>query len=144
MRKISRFEETRRAMLYRLIFSKRVRWSRVIFLSNNTLDRVYLQDESSSSSSTSHVRAKFESGSNFYFYFFSVLFISSDCYSRNDVPVVNGKLNFQVCNIFHHRSLEPFNTAVERYATSLCVHNFSKNIKTCSCIHLKQRYHFHD
>ena len=111
--------------------------------SNDTLDRVYLWDESSSSSSTSQVRAKFESGSNFYFYFY-LLFISSDCYSRNDVQVVNGKINFQVCNIFHHRSLELFNTAVERYATSLCVHNFPKKIKTCSCIHLKQRYHFHD
>ena len=41
----------------------------------------------------------------------------SDCYSRNDVQVVNGKINFQVCNIFHHQSLERFNTAVERYAT---------------------------
>ena len=136
VRKMSRFEETRRARWYRLIFSKRARWSRVIIFSNNKL-----QDESSSS--TSQVRAKFESGSNFYFYFFSLLFISShDCYSRNDVQVVNGKINFQVCNIFHHRSLEPFNTVVERYATS--VHNFPRKIKTCSCIHLKQRYHFYD
>ena len=76
--------------------------------------------------------------------FFSLLFVSSDCYSRNDVQVVNGKINFRACNIFHHRSLEPFNTALERYATSLSVHNFPKKIKTCSCIHLKQRYHFHD
>ena len=99
---------------------------------------------------TSRVRArvKYEPSSSqdpsFIFIFFSLLFISSDCYSPNDVQVVNGKSNFQVCDIFHHRLLEPFNTAVERYATSLCVHNFPKKIKTCSCIHLKQRYHFYD
>ena len=112
------------------------------FFSNNTLDRVYSY-ESSSSSSTSQVWAKFESGSNFHLIFFSLI-IPSDCYSRNDVQVVNGKINFQVCIIFHHRLLEQFNIAVERYATSLCVHNVPKKIKTCSCIHLKQRYHFHD
>ena len=42
-------------------------------------------------------------------FIFSLLFISSDCYSRNDVQVVNGKINFQVCSIFHGQSLEPFN-----------------------------------
>ena len=95
-------------------------------------------------------RVKYEPSSSqdptFIFIFFSLLFISSDRYSRNDLQVANGKIHFQVCNIFHCRSLEPFNTAVERYATSLSVHacNFPKKIKTCSCIDLKQRYHFHD
>ena len=70
--------------------------------------------------------------------------MSSDCYSRNDVQVVNGNIKFQVCKMFHYRSLEPFNTAVKRYATSLCVHKFPKKIKTCSFIHMKQRCHFHD
>ena len=74
-------------------------------------------------SSANQLRAKFESGSNFFIYFF-LLFISSDCYPRND-----GKINFQVFDIFHHRSLEPFNTAVGRYATSLRVRNFPKKIK---------------
>ena len=123
-------------------------------LINDMIYRVYLEDKSSSR--TSQVRrrvkfeswAKFESGSNFSFSFFSFLFISSDCYSHNDVQVVNGKIIFQVCSIFHYWSLEPlalwFTAVVERYATSLCVHIFPKKIKTCSCIHLKQRYYFHD
>ena len=112
------------------------------FFSNNTLDRVR------TSQVQVQVRVKYEPSSSqdptFIFIFFLFLFISSDCNSRNDVQVVNGKINFQACNIFHHQPLEPFNTAVERYATSLCVHNFPKKIKTCSCIHLKQRYHFQD
>ena len=69
---------------------------------------------------TSQVRVTSSSSQDptFILIFFSLLFIASDCYSRNDVQVVNGKINFQVCNIFHYRSLEQFNTAVERYATS--------------------------
>ena len=62
--------------------------------------------------------------------FYFLLFISSDCYARSDVQAVNGKINFQVYNIFHHQSLEPFNTAAERYATSLRVQNFRNKIKT--------------
>ena len=92
-------------------------------------------------SSTSQVRVRIQ-------LLFLFLFISSDCYSVNDVQVLNGKINFQVCNIFQYRSLEPlllwFAATAERYATSLCVHNIPKKIKTCSCIHLKQKYHFHD
>ena len=62
---------------------------------------VYSLDDSSSSPSqvrvTSQVRVRFQ-----FFFSLSLLFISSDCYSRNDVQVVN----FQVCNILHYRSLE--------------------------------------
>ena len=132
VRKISRFEETRRARWYRLIFSKRARWSQVIFFFFLTTIRL-IEFTCRTSQVRVRARVKYEPSSSqdpaFIFIFFSS-FISSDCYSLNDVQVVNGKINFQICNIFHHRSLEPFNTAVERYATSLCVHNFPKKIKT--------------
>ena len=78
--------------------------------------------------------------------------MSSGYYSLlyNDVLVVNEKKkNFQVCNVFRqYQSLEPLPlllaATVERYTTSLSVHNFPRKMKTCSCIHLKQRSHVRD
>ena len=74
--------------------------------------------------------------------------MSSGYYSLlyNDVLVVK---NFQVCNVFRqYQSLGPLPlllaATVERYTTSLSVHNFPRKMKTCSCIHLKQRSHVRD
>ena len=94
-------------------------------------------------------RAKFESGSIFLFFDCFLLFISSGCYFclYNDMLVANRKnYNCLVYNILRYRSLEPlplrFAVAVQSHTASLSVHEFSKKIKTCICLHLKQRFHF--
>ena len=55
-------------------------------------------------------QVKFKSRSNFFYFSFFFLLMSSGCYSLlyNDVLVVKYRTNnFQVCNIFLNRSLEP-------------------------------------
>ena len=66
--------------------------------------RVKLEPESSSSHEPSSSQ-----GPTLIFLSFFFLFMSYGCYSLfySDVPVVNGKNNFHVCNIFRYRSLEP-------------------------------------
>ena len=56
------------------------------------------------------------------------------CFIINPPCGSSSSVNVAVGDIFHYRSLEPFNTAVERYATSLCVHDFpKKTAKAPSC-----------
>ena len=107
--------------------------------------QVKFEPESSSSHESSSSQ-----DSSFYFSIFFLLFISSGCYFRlhNDVLVANRKnYNCLVCNVLRYRSLEPSGTicrydslpsvAVQRYTASLSVHEFSKKIKTCICLHVK-------
>ena len=96
-------------------------------------------------------RARFESGSIFLFFDFFSSFYFFGCYFclNNEVLVANRKnYNCLVCNILRlidrlsHALPLRFAVAVQRYTASLSVHEFSKKIKTCICLHLKQRFHF--
>ena len=86
---------------------------------NGLMTRLIRRAEFEEESSSSHEPSSSQDPTFIFIFIFSLLFISSDCYYRNDVQVVNRKINFQVWNIFHYRSLEPlplgFTAAAERY-----------------------------
>ena len=99
---------------------------KIAYSARGSAGRIYpslLRENSISTTRVLVARVNFESRATvrvrvqllFFSFFLLVLLMSSSCYSLlyNDELVVNGKLknyfNFQVCNIFHYRSLEPFN-----------------------------------